>query len=127
MDQEILKKFEELASSANKQDARIDEIYKSTEKTRKYISKVNTGRKMTKEQIERGVIARVGQNTSLGCKRTTEMKKHLSDLKKKKVIYNSIVYDSLMEVSIDTNIKYQTLYAMLSNRNTNRLNLQYHA
>jgi len=37
MEQEVLKKFEELASSASAQDARIEAIYRSTEKTRRYI------------------------------------------------------------------------------------------
>jgi len=37
MEPELFKKLEELASSANKHEAKIDAIYKSTEKTRKYI------------------------------------------------------------------------------------------
>ena len=37
MDPEILKKFEELASSASKLEGKIEAIYASTEKTRKYI------------------------------------------------------------------------------------------
>ena len=36
MEQDILKKLDELASSANEQEKRIDDIYKSVEKTRKY-------------------------------------------------------------------------------------------
>jgi hypothetical protein len=36
MEPELLKKLDDLASSANTQEKKIDDIYKSVEKTRKY-------------------------------------------------------------------------------------------
>lgn len=103
--------------------------YKHSEETKKYISKVNTGRKMTPEQIIKGVIARKGQRTSLGCKRTETMRKHLSDLKKKPIINikTGQIVDSLNWVSEITGIKYQTLYAKLSGTHRNDTNWRFYA
>ena len=101
--------------------------YKHTEETKLLISKINTGRKMSYDQIQRGVIARKGQKTSKGCRRTDEFKQNLSKIKKKKVIYNDNIYDSLIELSNELGIKYQTLYAMITNRNKNKLNIKYYA
>lgn len=100
--------------------------YKHSESAKAKISIKNTGRKMTDEQIQKGVLARVGQKTSKGCKRTFEMRKNLSNKKKKKIVFKDKVYDSLIDFSSEIGIKYQTLYAMLSNRNFNRLNITYH-
>lgn len=101
--------------------------YKHTIESKQKIKQKNTGRKMTKEQIEKGVMSRIGQKTSKGTKRTIEQRKHISTIKKKKVIYNNIIYDSLIDLSNEIGIKYQTLYAMLSNRNYNKLNLRHYA
>ena len=97
--------------------------YRHTNDAKEKIKKANKGRKMTEEQIRKGVLARVGQKTCKGCKRTDAQKQHLSKIKKKKVLYMNKVYESLEDLSIDTNIKYQTLYAMITNRNTNKLNI----
>ena len=101
--------------------------YKHSIDAKNKIREKNTGRKMTKEQVEKGVIARIGQRTCKGIKRTDDFKKKLSAIKKKKVIYNNTVFDSLIELSSELNIKYQTLYAMITNRNNNYLNIKYYA
>ena len=103
------------------------EGYKHTEDSKIRISNRNKGRKMTEEQVKKGVLSRKGQKTSKGCKRTEEMKKHLSKIKKKKVIYNNVIYDSLIEVSEATKIPYSSLYAMITNKYNNKLNLKYYA
>lgn len=36
MDQDIQKKFEEIASSASRQEIKLDDVYKSVERMRKY-------------------------------------------------------------------------------------------
>lgn len=100
--------------------------YKHSDNSKYIISFKNTGRKMTSEQVQKGVLSRVGQKTSKGCKRTPETKANLSAKRKKKVVYNDIIFDSLIELSAEIGVKYQTLYAMLSNRNTNRLNVTYY-
>lgn len=103
------------------------EGYKHTEYSKIRISIKNKGRKMTEEQIKKGVLSRKGQKTVKGIKRSDTTKKKISDSKKKKVIYNNIVYESLIEVSEITKIPYSSLYAMITNKYNNKLNLKYYA
>lgn len=101
--------------------------YKHSEYAVAKIKAKNIGRKMTDEQVRKGVVARMGQRTSKGCKRTPEAKKNLSEKKKKKVLYDGVIYDSLQDISFLLNIKYQTLYAQISGRNFNNYKLSFYA
>ena len=98
--------------------------YKHTQKAKDAISIKNKGRKMTYEQIQKGVISRIGQKTSKGCKRSDEYKKYLSEIKKRKVldVSNNKIIDSITDAAKIIGIKYSTFYAKLSNRNTNDTN-----
>ena len=101
--------------------------YKHTEESKNKISRRNTGRKMTQSQIQKGVISRIGQKTSKGCKRTDAAKKHLSELKKKKVInyVTGITFSSIGEAADMSGLKYSTFYAKLSGRNFNNTNCKF--
>ncbi len=101
--------------------------YKHKEATKKKISEKNTGRKMTPEQIKKGVIARIGQKTSLGCKRSDVYKKHLSEIKKKKVINRATgqIFNSIGDAANAVGLKYQTFYAHLSGRYVNNTNMEF--
>ena len=103
------------------------EGYKHSNEAKIKISNKNKGRKMTDEQIKKGVLSRKGQKTVKGIKRSDITKKKISDSKKKKVVYNNIIYNSLIEVSKITNIPYSSLYAMITNKYNNKLNLKYYA
>ncbi|MEG0848501.1 MAG: hypothetical protein RSH24_01465 [Flavobacterium sp.] len=39
--------------------------------------------------------------------------------------YDGKIYNGLQDLSDDLKIKYQTLYAMISGRNSNKLNIRY--
>jgi len=95
--------------------------YKHSQEAKEKISVANRGRKMTQEQIQKGVIARIGQKTSLGCKRTEKVKKHLSEINKRSVVNNKTgqIIDSIGWCAEILGLKYQTLYAKLSKRNNN--------
>lgn len=100
--------------------------YKHSEDTKKHIGKINSGRKMTPEQVSRGVLSRTGQKTSLGCKRTEKMKRHLSLLKMKKVrcLKTGFIFNSIGEAAKYLNLKYSTFYAKISNRHFNDTNME---
>lgn len=101
--------------------------YKHTQESKNKISLLNTGRKMTEEQIKKGVLSRIGQRTSKGCKRTVEFKNYLSEIKKKPVIdvLSGNIYNSIGDASIALGLKYCTLYAKLSGHNSNNTNLKF--
>lgn len=100
--------------------------YKHTDKTKKYLSSINTGRKMTKEQNLKNSIAQTGNSNAKGAVRSDEFKKNLSLIKMKKVvdIESGILFDSIGHAAMSIGLKYQTLYAKLSNRNKNNTNLR---
>lgn len=101
--------------------------YKHSEESKNTIRIKNLGRKMTQEQIRKGVESRKGQRTQKGCKRSAEFIKHLSEIKKRKVI-NAIsgkIYNSIGDAAIDVGLKYSTLYAKLSGKNTNTTNIKF--
>ncbi|MEK6882694.1 MAG: GIY-YIG nuclease family protein [Nanoarchaeota archaeon] len=100
--------------------------YKHSDKTKQHISKINFGRKMTPEQIKKGVIARIGQKTCLGYKRTEETKKKISEIRKKKVrnLITNEIFDSIGSAAKFIGLKYQTFYAKISHRNFNNTNME---
>jgi group I intron endonuclease len=100
--------------------------YKHTEEAKKKISEKNTGRKMTSEQIQKGVIARIGQKTSKGCKRSELYKKHLSEIKNKQVInlLTGEIFNSIGDAASYLGLKYNTFYAHLSCRYINNTNME---
>jgi group I intron endonuclease len=102
--------------------------YRHTEAAKIKIRSANTGRKMTKEQIIRGVIARIGQKTSKGCKRNIETKRKISEAKKKKVINfkTAKIFNSIQDAAESVGLKYSTLYAKLSHRNSNNTDLRFY-
>lgn len=101
--------------------------YRHTKESKKRISLMNTGRKMTSEQIEKGVLSRVGQRTSKGCKRTVKFKKFISEIKKKQVVdvNNGKIFFSIGDAAAAVGLKYSALYAKLSGRNLNKTNLKF--
>lgn len=60
--------------------------YRHSEKTKKLLSKINKGRKMTKEQNRKNSIAQMGNNNALGSKRSKEQRIKLSKAKMRKVM-----------------------------------------
>ena len=97
--------------------------FKHSQQSKQKISDANKGRKMTPEQITRGVLARKGQKTAKGCKWSRDAKKRLSDLKKKPIInyHTRQILPSIQELSLQSGIKYQTLYAQITARNNNTI------
>jgi len=101
--------------------------YKHTYETKKFLSKINKGKKMSKEQNERNSIAQTGNKNALGSKRNIEQRKHLSELKKRKVINEKTgeIFDCIESASQRLKMKYQTLYAKLSGKNINNTDMRF--
>ena len=72
--------------------------YRHTEEAKSRISMANRGRKMTIEQIRKGVASRVGQKTCLGIKRSDKTRRKISEARKR-MILNSETGGTEMKVA----------------------------
>ena len=103
--------------------------FKHKEETKKYLSKINKGHKMTPEQNHKNSIAQTGKISWMrGKKFSMEHRKNISEAKKRKVInyHTNEIFNSIEDASNSIGIKYSTLYAWLSNRNVNQSNLKFY-
>jgi hypothetical protein len=81
------------------------------ESTKEKISKTLKGRKLSKETIEKMKSAQLGE-------KNPNAKKIVNTL-------NNKLYSSVKEAALDNNIKYSSLYAMLTNRYVNTTSLKF--
>jgi hypothetical protein len=81
------------------------------ESTKEKISKTLKGRKFSKETIEKMKSAQLGE-------KNPNAKKIVNTL-------NNKLYSSVKEAALDNNIKYSSLYAMLTNRYVNTTSLKF--
>jgi len=81
------------------------------ESTKEKISKTLKGRKFSKETIEKMKSAQLGE-------KNPNAKKIVNAL-------NNKLYSSVKEAALDNNIKYSSLYAMLTNRYVNTTSLKF--
>jgi group I intron endonuclease len=102
--------------------------FKHSEETKQYLRKINLGHKMTCEQNEKNRIARLGKpGYTKGRKLTKEHRERIAESKRKKIINISTneIFNSIDDAASYLGIKYVTLYAQLSGRNTNKTSLKF--
>jgi group I intron endonuclease len=101
--------------------------YKHSDSTRRLISSSNKGRKMTDEQNRKNSLAQKGNKNAKGSVRSEQQRELLRKLKSKPVIdlESGKIYDSVKEAAAFLGFKYQTVYAKLTNRITNNINLSF--
>jgi len=102
--------------------------FKHSEETKEYLRNINLGHKMTQEQNEKNRLARLGKPVwSKGVKFTIEHRNRIAEARKRKVIniINNEIFNSISDAANYLGIKYQTLYAKLSNRNINNTTLKF--
>lgn len=99
--------------------------FKHKEETKLYLSSINKGKKMSLEQVINNSLAQKGNKNAQGSRKSLIERKHLSEIKKRKVknICTGKIYNSIGDASCEVGIKYSTLYAKLSGRNSNTTNL----
>jgi group I intron endonuclease len=102
--------------------------FKHSEKTKIYLSEINLGHKMTPEQNLKNSIARKGKPVYIkGTKFTESHRNRISEAKKRKVVdvVTNEIYNSIGDAASYMGVKYQTLYAKLSERNFNNTTLKF--
>jgi group I intron endonuclease len=102
--------------------------FKHSEETKEYLRQINLGHKMTSEQNEKNRLVRLGKpGWAKGKKFTESHRKNIAEAKKRKVINieTNEMFNSIGDAANCLGIKYQTLYAMLSDRNSNNTTLKF--
>jgi group I intron endonuclease len=101
--------------------------YKHLSSTKKHLSKINLGKKMTTEQNFKNSIAQKNNKNALGAIRSESFKLNLSKIKQRKVINTETgeIYPSIGIASEKIGLKYPTLYAKLSGKNINNTKLSF--
>jgi group I intron endonuclease len=98
------------------------------QKTKDKLSSINAGNKMTAEQKQKLSMSMKGIKNAHGAKRSIEFKKAISDRFSKSVIdlNTKTIYKSVNLAAKSKNMKYSTLYSMLSGRKNNTSNMAFY-